>query len=204
MELETELMISNNNDTLIICFGGFALKMGGIPPYDFLNFITSNFNNVDKIFYRDIKQMCYHMGIENISENIDTTVNYLKTKIEKYKRVIFTGTSAGAYAALLFGSLLNVSDVIVFKPITILYGRKHIYDLRYIDLSQNIINNNTNYHLYGDINIQDINDTHHIKHCKNISSYKNVNIIYKSGIDLKKMKESGELLNIYNNIIYYN
>ena len=197
MEIESELILSNNNDTVIICFGGFALKIGGIPPYDFLNFLTINFKNVDKFFYRDIKQMCYHMGIENISENIETTVNYLKTKIKKYKRVIFTGNSAGAYAALLFGSLLNVSDVIVFNPITILYGRKDIYDLRYIDLSQNIINNKTNYYLYGDISIEDINDRHNIKHCKNISNYMNVEIIYKREIDLKKMKESGELLKIY-------
>ena len=178
--MESELMIKNNNDSLIICFGGFALKMGGIPPYDFLNFITINFINFDKIFYRDTKQMCYHEGIDNISQNIETTVAYLKTKIENYKKVIFTGASAGAYAALLYGSLLNVSDVIVFKPITILYGRKNLYNLKYIDLSVDIINNTTQYYLYGDTSIKDENDLHHIKHCENISNYPNVNIVYKN------------------------
>lgn len=202
--MDSELLIHNNNDILIVCFGGFALKMGGIPPYDFLNFITTNFVNVDKIFYRDIKQMCYHFGIENISKNIETTVIYLKNKIDKYKKVIFTGTSAGAYASLLYGSLLNVSDVIVFNPISILYGRKNMYDLKYIDLSKNIINNTTKYYLYGDSSITNINDLHHKKHCENINNYPNVKIIYKNGIDLHQMKNSGELYNIYNNIINNN
>ena len=58
--------------------------MGGIPPYDFLNFLTRNFKNADKYFYRDMSQMCYHHGIQNISINIETTVSYLKNKLSKY------------------------------------------------------------------------------------------------------------------------
>jgi hypothetical protein len=201
---ESELIINENNkrDTAIVCFGGFALTMGGIVPYDFLNFLSKHFKSADKYFYRDIKQMCYHKGIDKLSTDIESTVLYLKTKIvDKYKRVIFTGNSAGAYASMLYGSLLNVSDVIVFKPITILYGRKNIYDLRYSDLSKGIINNTTRYYLYGDESITDINDDHHIKHCENIRSYPNVKIVYKKGINLKEMKASGELYAIYNSII---
>jgi len=196
----SELITEINTDTVIVCFSGFALKMGGIPPYDFLNFLGKNFNT-DKIFYRDMKQMCYHHGIDNISNDIETTVAYLKTKLEKYRRVIFTGTSAGAYAAILFGSLLHVSEVLVFNPITILYGRRDTYNLRYIDLSNNVINNTTQYYLYGDISIKNENDRHHIKHCKNISSYSNVHITYKYGVNLKTMKSSGELYNIYEQLI---
>ena len=198
----SELTIQNNKDTIMVCFGGFALKMGGIAPYDFLKFITTKFPEVDKIFYRDTQQMCYHFGIDNISKDIDTTVNYLKTKINNYKRVIFTGTSAGAYAALLYGSLLNVTDVLVFNPVTILYGRKDLYNLKYIDLSKNnIINNTTNYYLCGDKSIKNENDSQHIKHCINISNYRNVKIMYKNGLDLRQMRESGELYNIYKSVI---
>jgi len=196
----SELVKENNTDTIIVCFGGFALKMGGIPPYDFLNFLGKNFN-ADKIFYRDLKQMCYHYGIDGISKDIDTTVAYLKTKLTGFRRVIFTGTSAGAYAAILFGSLLNVSEVLVFNPITILYGRRDKYNLRYVDLSKDVINGITQYYLYGDISIQNEEDLHHIKHCKNISQYPNVHIIYKNGVNLKTMKTSGELYNIYDALI---
>lgn len=202
LSTESEFIITNNNDTVVVCFGGFALKMGGIPPYDFLNFITTNFTNVDKFFYRDTKQMCYHHGIDNISTNIPTTVAYLRNKLQAYKRVIFTGTSAGAYAALLYGSLLNVADVIVFNPISILYGRRDKYHLSYVDLSKyGIINKTTNYYLYGDSSITNVNDNHHIKHCKNIDNRPNVKITYKNGIDLGKMKASGELYAIYKDII---
>ena len=185
----------------MVCFGGFALKMGGIPPYDFLKFISSNFKNVDKYFYRDLKQLCYHDGIDQLSTDVDTTVIYLQKLLARYKRVIFTGTSAGAYASLLFGSLLNVADVIVFSPISILYGRRDQYNLKYVDLSQNVINSTTKYYLYGDASITDENNAHHIKHCKNIAHYPNVTITYKDGVDLRAMKDSGELLRIYTTII---
>lgn len=199
--MESELIIKNNNDTALVCFGGFALKMGGIPPYDFLKFISSNFKNVDKYFYRDLKQLCYHDGIDQLSTDVDTTVLYLQKLLARYKRVIFTGTSAGAYASLLFGSLLNVADVIVFSPISILYGRRDQYNLKYVDLSQNVINSTTKYYLYGDASITDENNAHHIKHCKNIAHYPNVTITYKDGVDLRAMKDSGELLRIYTTII---
>jgi len=200
IDTSSELIVNNNSEAVIVCFGGFSTQIAGIP-YDFLTFLTTNFANIDKFFYRDTKQMCYHQGIDNISKDIETTVSYLKTKLAKYKRVIFTGTSAGAYAAILYGSLVNVTEVIVFNPITILYGRRNVYNLKYIDLSQNIINNTTKYYLCGDSSITNVNDLHHIKHCKNISSYQNVKIMYKNGIDLKQMRNTGELYNMYNSIL---
>ena len=35
---ESELVVNENNsrDTVIVCFGGFSMKMGGIPTYNFL------------------------------------------------------------------------------------------------------------------------------------------------------------------------
>jgi hypothetical protein len=35
----SELEIINGNKNLICCFGGMALKMGGIPPFEFLNYL---------------------------------------------------------------------------------------------------------------------------------------------------------------------
>ena len=96
---------------------------------------------------------------------------------------------------------LETSEVIVFNPITILYGRRDKYNLRYVDLSKDVINSTTQYYLYGDISIKNEDDRHHIKHCKNISAYPNVHIIYKDGVNLKTMKDSGELYNIYNGLI---
>ena len=200
----SELIIQNNNENLIVCFGGFAASSTDIPRYDFLNFLQNNFLDFDKIFYRDIKQVCYHNGIDQISDSIETTLIHLENRIKNYKRVIFTGNSAGAYASILFGSLLNVSDVIVFNPVTKLIGRKDIYNIKYIDLSKNIINNTTTYYLYGDSSIKNKKSFHHIKDCINISKYKNVKIKYIDGIDLRKMRDNNELFIIYNSILTKN
>ena len=84
---ESELVVNENKsrDTAIVCFGGFARKIGGTVPYDFLSFLTNNFKNADKYFYRDIKQMCYHHGIDKLSTDIDTTAFYLsKNTRESY------------------------------------------------------------------------------------------------------------------------
>jgi len=105
--MNSEFVIENNNDILIVCFGGFASQFGAILPFEFLKFFTENFKNVDKYFYKDVKQVCYHNGISDITNNIDETLVYLGNKIKKYRKVIFTGNSAGAYAATLFGSLLH-------------------------------------------------------------------------------------------------
>ena len=36
-------IIKNNYKNLIICFGGMALKMGGILPFEFLNYLSKTF-----------------------------------------------------------------------------------------------------------------------------------------------------------------
>jgi len=35
---ESKCKIFNNNNNLIVCFGGMALKIGGILPFEFLNY----------------------------------------------------------------------------------------------------------------------------------------------------------------------
>ena len=35
---------NNNNENLIICFGGMALSMGGILPFEFFKFFNKRYN----------------------------------------------------------------------------------------------------------------------------------------------------------------
>ena len=39
-------IIKNNSENLIICFGGMALKMGGILPFEFLNFLSKTYKKI--------------------------------------------------------------------------------------------------------------------------------------------------------------
>ena len=198
----SELEIINGNKYLICCFGGIGLKMGGILPFEFLNYLSLIYKDkCDLLFYIDKHQCLYHKGIDGITSNIEETINYLNNKINnqinKYEKVIFMGTSAGGYASILFGSLCNVNTVISFIPQTKL--NKPV-DKKYTDITEKI-NNTTNYILFGDSSIKNINDCHHISHCERLKMFTNVTIHKKDKIDLKKLRDEGVIKEIIDEII---
>jgi len=82
------------------------------------------------------------------------------------------GVSAGGYASILFSSLCNVSSVIASVPRTKLKPRDVIHK-KYGDLKL-IVNNQTDYILYGDTNAKNENDNHHISQCNNLKCFQNV------------------------------
>lgn len=191
----SEYMIVNGNKNVIVCFGGMKLQMYGIPPFEFLNYLSSNYKDTyDLLFYIDKHQCWYHKGIDGISTTIDETCEYLNTKISQYEKVIFIGTSAGGYAAILFGSLCNVRNVVAFIPQTKLINP---ISRKYRDL-KTIINPNTKYLLYGDLKYP-VNDKHHISQCENLESFSNVKIV-KKDVFLKHMRDSGEIKEIIDSL----
>ena len=108
------------------------------------------------------------------------------------------GVSAGGYGAILFGSLCNnVNNVISFIPQTIL---NNPINSEYSNL-KNIINKKTNYLLYGDLSIQDINNNHHISHCENLEEFTNVTIIKGENCILKNLRDNGYIKNLIDSII---
>lgn len=195
---KSELFIkgtSQNNTELIISFAGNALVYGGVPQLEFVNSLNKIYPNCDKLFYLDKTSRFYINGIQTISKSIEETTQYISSKIKDYKKVCFIGTSAGGYASILYGSLLNIDYVLAFIPQTNLEIRKNIFDkdnIKYINL-KNYINNKTKYKLIGDKNITDNNDIHCIQQCDNIKDFENVNIIYKENINMREIRDSGEL-----------
>jgi hypothetical protein len=200
----SEIEIINNSKFLICCFGGMALKMGGIIPFEFLNYLSKTYNNkYDLLFYIDKKQCCYHKGIDGITNNIEETVLYLNNKISKrnYEKIIFMGVSAGGYASILFGSLCNnINNVVSFIPKSNLTNP---IDEKYGNL-KNIINQTTKYILIGDIRIKNIYNSHHISQCENLKEKQNVHIIKFNGVDLKKLRNNGFIKNLIDRIFYNN
>ena len=182
-----------NADTLIVSFAGYNKLFGGIPRFEFANFLNAHFADTDRQFYVDNCMNLYHKGIMGISKTIDETVEYLKTEIGGYKRVVFIGVSAGGYAAILFGSLLNIASVVAFIPQT-LRTRSNI-DEKYRDIGP-CINATTQYYLYADLSIKNANDYHHISQCERIAHHANVTLIKKDTFNIKKMRDDGELLDI--------
>jgi len=191
--------IKKNTDTLIVAFSGHALQFGMIPVFEFYTFLHKHYPLYNKHFYIDRNLKHYHYGIQGISDSVESTVEYLKDKVKDYKKVIFMGVSSGGYAAILFGSLVNVTSVISFIPQTILRGEG--LDPNYKNIKK-YINTTTIYNVYGDPNIQNPLDCHHMSHCDNISEFPNV-IIHKvpDCTEMSKVKRSGQLLDIITNCI---
>ena len=121
-----------NNDKLIVVFGGLAGKLP-IPVFEF--FRTLDQFNIDKVFVRDLHQMWYQNGLLGYTDNYTDTFKLLKNiiSIKKYKQVTFLGNSSGGYASLLFGNLLKIDRVIAFSPQTFINSnlRKRNNDFRW-------------------------------------------------------------------------
>jgi len=108
------------------------------------------------------------------------------------------GVSAGGYASILFGSLCNINSVIAFIPRTKLINP---IDKKYADLKL-IINNQTNYILYGDTEVKDENNNHHISQCNHLDCFKNVEIIYNKGLIMRVLRDNGTIKKIVDNILH--
>lgn len=203
MPTETgELCKLSGKQFLICCFGGMGMKMGGILPFEFLNYLSTYYENLcDLLFYTDEHQCCYHEGIKGISTDIDSTVKHIDQIIShgKYKKIIFMGVSAGGYASILFGSLCkNVTNVISFVPKTMLTKPR---DPKYQFLKP-FINMHTNYTLVGDNSVLHKNDNHHISQCDELSAFSNVHVIRKYNVNMKDMRYTGEIKSLLDMALY--
>jgi len=186
------LEIIKGNTTLVVSFGGYGKRPDGSKEFEFRN-ILHTFADIDTIFLKDTSNTSFHGGVRGISTNIDTTRDYLYTKIQGYTRVLFLGASGGGYGAILFGSLLNVESVLAFYPPTNLI--KSDKDPRYKNL-KNHINNVTKYYIHGKTCIKNPRDPHHFKNCLNIEVSSNVIVTKHEKIDLKDLRDSGQLREI--------
>jgi len=190
----------NENDTLIVSFAGQGFGYGGIAQFEFVNFLNAHYKDYDKRFYLDRHRMWYHRGIDEVSNDIAGTLSYLAEQIKPYKRVIFIGSSAGGYAAILFGSLLAVDTVIAFRPQTNIanFSKPYLSEPQYHNL-RGFINTTTKYHLYADPADQD--PYHRFSHCENVEVSSNVNVVALKGLDMKTLRDEGHLLQIFRSII---
>jgi len=131
---------------------GIADNIGGLPKFEFVKTMEKSFPSLDVHFYVDYKQCWYSRGLEGITSNVDETIKYLDKK--KHKKNIFMGNSAGAYASILFGSILEVDKVIAFHPQTNLNAipsaknrHQHVSD-EYMEIEK-YLNDTTEYKIYG-------------------------------------------------------
>ncbi len=101
----------------MVSFGGIQQGLG-IPVFEFFNSISDI--PCDKLFLRDFSQAWYQKGVDSRLNHIDKIITYIqdKTRKNRYDKICFLGNSMGGYAAILFGSIINVDTVISFAPQT--------------------------------------------------------------------------------------
>lgn len=210
---------SVESEALIIAFG--SLQLNKVPPFEW----TSILANVParKIYIRDLYQLWYLKGLPGIANNPEGIRNCLQPLIaqQECKTIITVGGSMGGYAALLFGQLLEATEVHALAPQTFLPARKGrvllktIYgrawpilrkqaelmlnrqlDRRYFDLRPFVKDNkHTVNHLYFSTeNEKDTNHARHIGDLKNVQLHEFLDIGHHVGTH---MRDNGELGKIF-------
>lgn len=117
MNKPIQIDLSDKGNNLYIFFGGIAAGIA-MPPFEFYNY--SKIIDEHKIFIRDFSQCWYQGGLPGISDDIYSTALHIQNKIEDInpEKVFFVGNSMGGYAAILFGNLIGMGEVIAFSPQT--------------------------------------------------------------------------------------
>lgn len=169
----------------IVAFGGCALQMGLIPPFEFVRFLGTQFPRVSAMFIIDKHKCWYQKGVSGVSTDVDSTCTFLRNLVQGYKTVTFMGVSAGGYAAMLFGSLLQVQHVVAFIPRTLL-----VEESRYADL-KDFINQSTKYSLVGDLSVEDVNDNHHFSQIARLPESPNIVVYPLKVVSMRQLCASG-------------
>jgi hypothetical protein len=121
--------------TMLILFGGIA---GGVsmPPFEFFR-LTAGYS-VKRIFLRDPLRAWYQRGLPGVGPSPTAVADYLRGLIADHPvdRIVIAGASAGGFAAILFGCLLEVDAVLAFSPQTFIdaANRRRTGDDRWSDL----------------------------------------------------------------------
>jgi pimeloyl-ACP methyl ester carboxylesterase len=106
--------------TMLLVFSGMPSGGAGPPPFEFTA-LTSQIP-AKRLFVRDVQGVWYQHGVPGFGRSIDEVAASLRLVLgeQELKRLVVCGYSAGGYAALLFGTLLQADLVVAFSPQTFL------------------------------------------------------------------------------------
>ncbi len=131
------------------------------------------------IFVRDVFKQWYLKGVNKDLDSIEKLAAFLKKETEGYE-VVTIGSSAGGYAAILFGLLLKAHIVMAFNPLfelesklttsnelvsPLLFRLKDTDVKNYFDLTHLFYPSIPNiYYFYSEKSLRDFRQYHHIVH----------------------------------------
>jgi pimeloyl-ACP methyl ester carboxylesterase len=110
--------LTSPSSTMLIAFA--AMSHNRPPPFHFFEFTTGL--PVKRLFVRDPERVWFQHGVPGFGDTIDEVAASLEALVDEQEveRLVVIGSSAGGYAALAFGSLLEADLVLSFSPQTTL------------------------------------------------------------------------------------
>lgn len=135
------------DNTLVISFGFVAWDKR--PEFDFYGRLKkleqTAGSPINKILVRDCSNTWYQRNIPGLGNSITDVTDHLRKIIAAIApgRVITIGQSMGGYAAVMFGTLLNVDKIIAFGPLSFLNSKEALtyHDHRWLTVMQAIESN---------------------------------------------------------------
>jgi hypothetical protein len=109
-----------DTETCVVAFASRNLDEAGNVRFDFQNLLDTL--GVSYVLIRDPELYWYQHGVPGLGD-ILAIAEYVKGLTKRYKRVVTLGVSMGGYAALLFGYLAEVSEVIAISAQTMTGGQ---------------------------------------------------------------------------------
>lgn len=93
----------------------FAFASGDGTKFEWKE--TLEQSEVDYILFRDHMDRWYTEGIADLGD-MKTSINYIRLVSFQYDRCLTLGLSKGAYAALRYGYLARIREIIAISPVT--------------------------------------------------------------------------------------
>ena len=93
----------------------FAFASGDCAKFEWKD--TLDRLGVNYILFRDHTDRWYTQGVAGVG-NVSVTVNYMRLVSFQYSRCLTLGLSKGAYAALMYGYLAKIREIIAISPVT--------------------------------------------------------------------------------------
>lgn len=105
------------NGVSVAAFAGPAHALGSVGnPFEFMRSLYDK--GADTIFMRDRHCAWYQRGVVGVGPSTASVVGFVKGLTGPNRRVVTLGNSMGGFAAILFGVLAGVDEVIAMAPQT--------------------------------------------------------------------------------------
>ncbi len=163
-------------ENLYVCFSGFFPDEKGIPVFEFKNMMSKSGSSC--LFIKDVFKCWYQLGIDGLGTSLQDTIDFLEGFIKPYKNTVFVGNSMGGYAAILFGLLIEPTNVVAISPQSYLKNDDVLNDHRWETYFERARKNNKN------ISFLDLREVEKKSDCKIAIYYSFNDFLDKSHIDL--------------------